>query len=97
MAGKAKRAAAFLKTLSHENRLMILCILAEGEKSVGELEALLQLPQASVSQQLARLRAERIVETRRAGKTVFYSLASDEARTIVGAVYETFCGKGAKR
>jgi DNA-binding transcriptional ArsR family regulator len=94
MAAKAKRAADFLKALAHENRLMILCILAEGEKSVSELERMLDLRQPTVSQQLARLRLDGLVEKRRDGKVIYYSLASDEARTIVGAVYEVFCGKG---
>ncbi len=89
---KAKHAADFLKALAHENRLMILCILSQGEKSVSELEEMLSLRQPSVSQQLARLRAEGMVTTRRKGKTIFYRLASDEARIVVGAVYEVFCG-----
>lgn len=93
MADKAKRAADFLKALSHESRLMILCILAEGEKSVTELERMLSLRQPTVSQQLARLRSDGLVATRRDGKTVYYSLASEEARIIIGAVYEVFCGK----
>jgi ArsR family transcriptional regulator, virulence genes transcriptional regulator len=93
MADEAKRAADFLKALAHESRLMILCILAEGEKSVSELEELLALRQPTVSQQLARLRADGLVTTRRAGKTIHYRLASEEARVVVGAVYEMFCGR----
>jgi DNA-binding transcriptional ArsR family regulator len=92
MADKAKRAADFLKALSHESRLMILCILAEGEKSVTELERMLSLRQPTVSQQLARLRSDGLVGTRRKGKTVYYRLASEEARIIIGAVYQVFCG-----
>ena len=92
LASKAKRAAEFLKALAHQNRLIILCILSQGEKSVSELEGMLSLRQPTVSQQLARLRAEGLVATRRDGKTVFYSLASEEARVVVGAVYEMFCG-----
>jgi DNA-binding transcriptional ArsR family regulator len=93
MAAQAKRAAEFLKALAHENRLMILCILSQGEKSVSELEEMLSLRQPTVSQQLARLRAEGLVTTRRDGKTIFYSLASEEARVVVSAVYEMFCGR----
>ena len=93
MADKAKRAADFLKALAHESRLMILCILSQGEKSVSELEEMLSLRQPTVSQQLARLRVDGLVSTRRDGKTVFYSLASDEARIVVGALYEVFCGR----
>jgi DNA-binding transcriptional ArsR family regulator len=93
LAEKAKRAAEFLKALAHQNRLMILCILSQGEKSVSELEAMLSLRQPTVSQQLARLRADGLVATRRDGKTIFYILASEEARVVVGAVYEMFCGR----
>ena len=63
MAQKARRAADFLKALAHENRLMILCILSQGEKSVSELEEMLSLRQPTVSQQLARLRADGLVAT----------------------------------
>jgi DNA-binding transcriptional ArsR family regulator len=87
----ARRAADFLKALAHENRLMILCILSQGERSVSELEAMLSLRQPTVSQQLARLRADGLVTTRRDGKAVYYSLASEAARVIVGAVNEMFC------
>lgn len=89
----ARRAAAFLKALGHESRLVILCTLAEGEKSVGELEKLLNQRQAGVSQQLARLRSEGLVKARRDGKTVYYSLSSNEARAVVGIVYQMFCAK----
>ena len=91
MQDKAKRAAEFLKALAHEKRLLILCILSQGEKSVSELERMLALRQPTVSQQLARLRANNLVATRRDGKTIYYSLASEEARTVVGALYEVFC------
>ena len=79
-----------LKALAHESRLMMLCILAEGEKSVSELEETLSLRQPTVSQQLARLRADGLVATRRDGKTIYYSLASEEARVVIGAVYDAF-------
>jgi DNA-binding transcriptional ArsR family regulator len=76
-------AAAFLKALSHEGRLMILCHLAAGERSVTELEALLGSRQAAVSQQLARLRLEGLVSTRREGKTIYYSIHDPKVlRTI---------------
>lgn len=97
MADKAKHAAEFLKALAHENRLMILCLLSQGEKSVSELERKLDLRQPTVSQQLARLRGDGLVATRRDGKTIYYSLASHEARVIVGAVYQVFCEKAGKR
>jgi DNA-binding transcriptional ArsR family regulator len=97
MVGNAKRASDFLKALAHESRLMILCILAEGEKSVGELEDILELRQPTVSQQLARLRADGLVATRRNGKAIYYSLASEEARVVIGAIYDVFCRKARKR
>lgn len=97
MVDNAKRASDFLKALAHESRLMILCILAEGEKSVSELEDILNLRQPTVSQQLARLRADGLVSTRRDGKAVYYSLASQEARIVIGAIYEVFCKKLRKR
>ena len=97
MVDNAKRASAFLKALAHESRLMILCILAEGEKSVGELEDMLSLRQPTVSQQLARLRADGLVATRRDGKAIYYKLASEEARVVIGAVCEVFCRELRKR
>jgi ArsR family transcriptional regulator, virulence genes transcriptional regulator len=97
MIDNAKRASDFLKALAHESRLVILCILAEGEKSVSELEQELGLRQPTVSQQLARLRADGLVSTRRDGKVIYYNLASDEARTVIGAIYDVFCRKPRKR
>jgi DNA-binding transcriptional ArsR family regulator len=97
MVDNAKRASGFLKALAHESRLIILCILAQGEKSVSELEQELNLRQPTVSQQLARLRADGLVATRRDGKVIYYSLASDEARTIIGAIYDVFCHKARRR
>lgn len=91
MAASADRAAAFLKSLGHGPRLMLLCHLASGEKSVGELEAALGAPQAAVSQQLARLRHEGLVTTRREGKTIRYSLADERSSRMVGLLYELFC------
>src|SRR5437762_8118578 len=93
MVDNARQASDFLKALAHESRLMILCILAEGEKSVSELEDILALRQPTVSQQLGRLRTDGLVTTRRDGKTVYYALASEEARVIIGAIYDVFCRK----
>ena len=97
MVDNARRASDFLKALAHESRLIILCILAQGEKSVSELEQELNLRQPTVSQQLARLRADGLVSTRRDGKVIYYSLASDEARTIISAIYDVFCKKQRRR
>ena len=91
MAAKAREASDFLKALAHESRLMILCILCEGEKSVTEIERALGLRQPTVSQQLARLRADGLVAARRDGKTIYYRIVSEQARIIVGAVHAVFC------
>ncbi|MCT4558206.1 MAG: metalloregulator ArsR/SmtB family transcription factor [Pelagimonas sp.] len=91
MANNAQNAAAFLKTLAHEGRLMILCHLGSGEKSVGELENLLGIRQAAVSQMLARLREEGLVVTRRDGKTIHYSLANESTSRVIGLLYDMFC------
>ncbi|ETW14287.1 ArsR family transcriptional regulator [Roseivivax marinus] len=91
MMTQAREAADFLKTLGHEGRLMILCHLATGEKSVGELERILSARQAAVSQQLTRLRLEGLVQPRREGKTIYYSLTDDKPRRMMETVYELFC------
>ena len=91
MLTNAVTASNFLKAISHEGRLMILCHLASGEKSVTELEELLSSRQAAVSQQLSRLRLEGLVVPRRDGKTIYYSLADDRPRKMLECVYELFC------
>ena len=97
MSDKAKAATAMLKALSHEGRLMILCHLATGEKSVTELEDLLSARQAAVSQQLSRLRMEGLVQPRREGKTIYYSLADRRAIKILDVVYDLFCAQEGRR
>ena len=97
MMESALAASDFLKALANENRLLLLCLLAEGEKSVTELENTLELRQPTVSQQLARLRADSLVSHRRDGKTIYYSLASDEARQVIALVYELFCAPKGKK
>ncbi len=91
LATSACHAAAFLKAISHEGRLMILCHLATGEKTVTELEELLSARQAAVSQQLARLRSEGLVSPRREGKAIFYRLTDQRAIRILDVVYDLFC------
>jgi len=86
-----REASQFLKALANENRLMLLCILSEGEYSVTELETLLEIRQPTLSQQLARLRADSLVTTRRDGKAIYYSLASEKARETMQLVYKHFC------
>lgn len=88
---KAREASDLLKALSHESRLLIMCLLTEGEKSVSELEEIMTLPQAAVSQQLARLRFDRLVETRRDGRVIYYSIADPEVRAIIETLYDLFC------
>lgn len=88
---KASQASDFLKAISHEARLMILCILSEGEKTVTEIETMLGLQQAVVSQQLARLRHENVVETRRDGRQIYYSIANPDVSGIIDALYSMFC------
>ncbi|MBM2576323.1 helix-turn-helix transcriptional regulator [Jannaschia sp. Os4] len=93
MAASATEAATLLKALGHEGRLMILCHLATGEKSVTELERLLSSRQAAVSQQLARLRHEGLVQPRREGKAIFYSLTDSRARQVMELVYQLYCAR----
>jgi len=88
---QAREASELLKALSHETRLLILCLLTEGEKSVTELEETMSMSQASVSQQLARLRFDRLVSTRRDGRTIYYSIASEEISAIINQLYDLFC------
>ena len=87
----AKRASQFLKVMANENRLIILCALAQGEKNVGELEEILGIRQPTLSQQLSRLRSENIVNTRRESKQIYYRIASDEAIELIGLMYDLFC------
>jgi DNA-binding transcriptional ArsR family regulator len=91
MVENAQEASEFLKALSHEARLVILCLLIDGERSVTEIEQMLSLRQPAVSQQLARLRADNLVETRRDGKNIYYSLARPEVREIIQALHSAFC------
>jgi DNA-binding transcriptional ArsR family regulator len=91
MMKNARRASDFLKALAHENRLLLLCLLSERERSVTELEELLSLRQTTVSQQLARLRLDGLVTTRRDGKTIYYSLADTGTLKFVKVIYEMFC------
>ena len=91
VAGNVVQAVNFLKAISHEGRLMILCYLASGEKSVTDLEELLSARQAAVSQQLLRLRLEGLVTPRREGKVIYYSLTDKRSTQIMEVVYDLFC------
>jgi ArsR family transcriptional regulator len=90
IADHAAAASALLKAVSHEGRLMILCHLAAGPRSVTELEALLGARQAAVSQQLARLRLEGLVATRREGKAIFYSIHDPKVLELVRLLQTMF-------
>ena len=93
---RALRATGLLKAMAHPIRLMVLCQLAEGEKSVGELERVGHVSQSALSQHLALLRSRKLVASRRSGQTIFYSLAGGEATALLAALYEIYCSK-AKR
>ncbi|MEM7044946.1 MAG: metalloregulator ArsR/SmtB family transcription factor [Pseudomonadota bacterium] len=84
-------AADFLKALANPNRLMILCFLRDGEYSVSELEEKLELRQPTLSQQLARLREDDLVDTRRDGKQIYYSLSNDKVRRTIALLDDMFC------
>lgn len=87
---KAGQASQLLKSLANERRLLIMCHLSQGEKSVGELEQLVDLSQSALSQHLARLRREQLVSTRRDAQTIFYSISSDEAQAVLGTLYDLY-------
>ncbi|CAA7623989.1 putative DNA-binding transcriptional regulator (modular protein) [Magnetospirillum sp. LM-5] len=89
----ARRASTLLKAMSNEHRLMILCQLLHGEKSVGELERLIGLSQSALSQHLARLRRDNLVQTRRQAQTIHYSLAGHEASAVINTLYGLYCAK----
>ncbi len=93
MRDRAGEAGRFLKSLCNEHRLLILCSLAEGEKSVGELEQLLEMRQPHLSQHLTRLREEGLVTTRRVSRSIYYRLSSEPAQRVVGLLYELFCAR----
>ena len=90
---KARRASVLLKALSHETRLIILFMLAKREKTVTEIEELLGLQQAVVSQHLARLRMDQLVDTRREGRLVYYAVGNSEICAVVNSLHEVFCRK----
>lgn len=93
MQAAAARACALLKTLGNPDRLLLLCQLSQGEFCVSELEARLGIQQPTLSQQLGVLREEHLVNTRRGGKQIYYSLASKEAAAVMQVLYEQFCTK----
>ena len=88
---QARQASELMKALSHEARLLILCLLVEHEKSVSEIEEFMDMPQAAVSQHLARLRLDGLVDARRDGRNIYYSLSSDEVKTVIGTLHRLYC------
>ena len=94
MQESAQRASDMMKLLGHPHRLMILCQLKMGEQSVGELSRMIGIAQSPLSQHLARMRYENVVESRRDAQTVYYSLKEGEASELIGAMYEIFCEPG---
>ena len=87
----AGQASNLLKVLSHPDRLLLMCQLSQGEYCVSELEQILGLGQPSLSQQLGVLRQEELVTTRRAGKQIYYQIASDDALAVLQVLYSRFC------
>lgn len=91
MRAAAERARALLKVLSNPDRMLLLCKLSEGEHSVGALESALGITQPTLSQQLAVLRDEGLVQTRREGKQIHYTICSPEALAVMRTLYELYC------
>jgi DNA-binding transcriptional ArsR family regulator len=96
MEESAEKVSGLMKVLSNKNRLMILCQLVEGERTVGELTELLRLRGPAMSQQLALLRKDGLVRTRRKGQAIFYALARDDISRLMAFLYETYCRDGAR-
>ena len=88
---KAEKAEAFLKALANKHRLMVLCELHQGERSVGMLVEAVGLSQSALSQHLARLRQDGLVATRRDAQTIYYTLANEDASRVMALLYELFC------
>lgn len=86
-------AAGLMKALGNESRLMILCSLADRERSVGDLNEIIPLSQSALSQQLARLREQGLVNTRRESQTIYYSLADGPADRVIHLLYDLYCGQ----
>jgi len=91
MFSQAREASEMLKALSHETRLLILCLLVDGEKPVSEIEESVGLAQATVSQHLSRLRLERLIASRRDGRQIYYRIVDDKVSTLIGTLYTLFC------
>ena len=88
----AAEAAGLMNALGNESRLMILCLLAEGEQSVSDLNETIALSQSALSQQLARLRRQGLVQTRREAQTIYYSLSDGPAQKVINLLHDIYCG-----
>ena len=93
MQASAEDACRLMKVLSNRDRMLLLCEISQGEKCVGELEEALDIHQPTLSQQLTVLRNEELVETRREGKQIYYSLSSSPVLDVMGILYKNYCGK----
>ena len=91
MEAAADQASELLKALSNRHRLLIICQLIDGERSVGELAQFLDLRDSTVSQHLALLRKDGLVSARREAQTIYYSIESDPAREVLKTLYQVFC------
>lgn len=91
MRAAAEESTAVLRTLANEDRLLLLCQMSQGERSVGELEGLLDIRQPTLSQQLGVLRAEGLVRARRDGKRMFYSVADPKVLALLDLLYNLYC------
>ncbi len=91
MQNNAERVSGLMKSISHERRLLILCQLMEGEKSVGEIANAVGMRDSTTSQQLSLLRKDRIVGTRRDGQSVYYSIIDDDIHSLLEFLYAQFC------
>lgn len=94
---KAGEAADFLKSMANDRRLIVLCELVKGERTVGELEAVVGLSQSALSQHLARLREAQVVKTRRESQTIHYSLANAGVKQLIGVLYDLYCRPARRR
>ncbi len=88
---RAGEAASFLKSIANDRRLIILCELVKGERTVGELEAIADLSQSALSQHLARLREAKLVKTRRKSQSIYYSLADTGVSKEIGVLHDVYC------
>ena len=91
MESAADQASDLLKALSNRHRLLIICQLIDGERSVGDLAEFLSLRDSTVSQHLALLRKDDLVSARREAQTIYYSITSDPAREILKTLYQVYC------